>query len=120
MSLAGVYRRTRGKQDREGIGLTGHQMEASRIMITSITKKAATILLTGAIRSAWALNSAGARWYAGLDRLAWVPSALWKLCARLTATGAVLEAFAERVAPRLGIDMTADVLEPLLDRACRV
>lgn len=83
----------------------------------SITTKAATVLLTSAIRNAWALSSAAGRWRARLDRLAWVPSALWKLCARVTFAGEALEAFAERVAPRLGIDMVADVLEPMIARA---
>lgn len=84
-------------------------------MITNIKK----VLLTAAINAARSLDSAGARWYARLDTLAWVPAVLWKLCAHLRSTGAALEAFAERVAPRLGVDMVADVLEPLIDRTCR-
>ncbi|MEY9405314.1 mannose/cellobiose epimerase-like protein (N-acyl-D-glucosamine 2-epimerase family) [Bradyrhizobium japonicum] len=87
-------------------------------MITSITTKSvAAALVTKALTTGWDLDDAGARWGARLDNLPlWAPAILWKLCARVRMAGEALSAFAERVAPRLGVDMDADVLEPMLDR----
>lgn len=103
------------------MGLTGYHMEASRIMITSITTKtAAETLVTTVLAGAWALERARSRGYARLETLPWVPAALWELCARLRAAGAALETFSEHAAEPLGIEMANDVLEPLLDSACRV
>jgi hypothetical protein len=49
-----------------------------------------------------------------------VPSVLWKLCARLESVELGLGALAERLAQRLGVDMAADVLEPMIDGACHL
>src|SRR4051812_40463300 len=84
---------------------------------SSITTKFATILLTAAVESAGTLSRAGAHLHAKLDTLDVVPAVLWKLCARITASGEAMEALAERAAVWLGVDMAADVLEPMIARA---
>lgn len=90
-------------------------------MITSITtKSAAAALVTKALTTGWAIGDAGTLWDARLAALPlWVPATLWRLCTRISAVGEALAAFAERVAPRLGIHMDTDVLEPMLGRAYR-
>lgn len=90
--------------------------ERSRTM-PSITAKTATALVTKALTAGWALEQAGSRWYARLETLPWVPAVAWRLCARIRAAGEALETFAGRVAPRLGVDMVADVLDPRIARA---
>jgi hypothetical protein len=82
-------------------------------MTASITTKTTIILLTATLDSAWALIRASRRLYAALDKLPWVPAALWRACRRVETFGQYLEALAERTAQRLGIDIM-DVLEPVV------
>lgn len=84
-------------------------------MIASITTKSvAAALITKALTTGWDLDDAGARWSARLDTLPlWVPAIPWRLCARIRAAGEALVALAERLAPRLGVDMNNDVLGPM-------
>ena len=37
-------------------------------------------------------------------------------CRRVVAAGAALVVLADRIAPRLGVDMATDVLEPIIER----
>jgi hypothetical protein len=65
-------------------------------------------------------SAVGERLYEKLDTMAWVPTILWKLCNRIAAVGEAVLICAERIAPRLGVELVADVLEPMLDRGSRV
>ena len=81
---------------------------------SSITTKFVIVLLTGAVKCSWAIMDCGQHLYAKLDTLDTVPVFLWKLCARITSSGEAMEALTNRGAARLGVDMDADVLEPML------
>ncbi|MGY3497149.1 hypothetical protein [Bradyrhizobium sp. USDA 4502] len=80
----------------------------------SITTEAATVVLTVALASAWAMIRAGHRWYAWLDTFERTPSALWRAQRHVVSMGAALEVGVERFAGRLG------VLDTVLDRVARV
>jgi hypothetical protein len=91
-------------------------------MTTSITTKPTmakvtmAVLLRATIGGAWCLIANGERWWWRLDSLpVWVPGILWRLCGRAVVAGEALEAWAEGMAERLGIDML-DVLAPLIYR----
>jgi hypothetical protein len=86
---------------------------------SSITTKVAAVLLSGAVESAGTLFRAGERLHAKLDTRSRVAGVLWKLCARITSSGEAIEALADRAAVWLGVDMVADVLEPMVARAYR-
>jgi hypothetical protein len=86
----------------------------------SIATNVAAAMITGLVATAHASGRAGERLFEHLDNLETVPPVLWKLCARLESVERVLSSLAERLALRLGVDMAADVLEPMIDGACCV
>ncbi|MGY2983394.1 hypothetical protein [Bradyrhizobium sp. USDA 4508] len=83
----------------------------------SITTRTAIMLLTGAIESAWAMIFASERWCAQLDARDLGLSVRWRFSARIKSAGLAIEALAERMAPRLGVDMHDDVLLPIMEQA---
>ena len=78
---------------------------------SSITTKALTAALSGALQRAWGLIHTGARWRDEVEysRLYVLPA--WKLCGRVETLGLALEAWVDGTARRLGI------LDAVLDRA---
>ncbi|MCP2217454.1 hypothetical protein [Bradyrhizobium elkanii] len=89
------------------------------MIANSIKTKFASTLVTAAIETAWAMIHASERWCTQLDARDLGLSVRWRFGARVSSAGSALEALAERVAPRLGVDMHADVLLPIMERAYR-
>lgn len=77
--------------------------------------KAAVTLIDCLLKSGWATREAGERWWDMLDRFDRVPSILWRLCERVKSVGLALEALADTMAPRLGVDMYDEVLQPIME-----
>jgi hypothetical protein len=92
-------------------------------MTASITKRITTkvviTVLSATLDSAWTIIRASQTGYAALDRLPWVPAALWRACQRVRTFGEYLEAFTERAADQLGNAIRTEILEHVLARASK-
>ena len=93
---------------------------------TAATNTAATVdtatatgLLTDALELAWSAIRGGMNTGGAIDHSEHYTDELHSACQRVMEAGLALEAAVEAAAKRLGVEMMADVLEPIMDRvAC--